>query len=455
MVNVVKRLFVLNVALAVVAAIPARAAVISAGGLLGQYNAIVFDQFATAAAVAGPAVVGGNLTGGGIFGSNGEGNESGSYAAITVYGGVTGGGTFQVSGGGVIIAGSNSDQITVSNGGSATIGGSNSGSVTVSGESGTITVGGTNSGALRIGSGSSVFVGAGNSGTIKGGEGSTVGINGNNKATISLTAGGKLAINGSNSGPVQLGGGSMNYTGSQTGTLILSDGAKATQVKSLTVTAPAPALASFASTFKAPLTSLSAQLDAMAANSIATSSKGTITFTAKPDASGTAVFDIDSSFLKPNSTVKMNIGDAGSVIINVNVDGCVSNACVFALPDTLTFADPSGYASSVLWNFVNATGLSFPSEIGGTVLAPLASVSNSAPIDGTLVANSYSGGADLRSHSYTGTLPDGSSTTVANIKVVNGTVVAVPEPAGLLVIGTGLAALVGLRRRTATAPPAA
>jgi putative adhesin len=92
------------------------------------------------------------------------------------------------------------------------------------------------------------------------------------------------------------------------------------------------------------LTKLPAQLDALTANSIVTASNGTITFNASPDANGAAIFDIASSFLAPNSTVKLNLNGANSVIINVNVDSCVSNTCVFSLPNSLNFANPTGYA---------------------------------------------------------------------------------------------------------------
>jgi len=66
-------------------------------------------------------------------------------------------------------------------------------------------------------------------------------------------------------------------------------------------------------------------------------------------------------------------------------------------------------------------------------LAPLAAVTNDAPIDGTLVANSETGNGELHSDPYTGTLPGGSR--------------YVPEPASLGILGIGLAGLAAVRRR--------
>ncbi|MEA2741103.1 MAG: hypothetical protein QOH05_4410, partial [Acetobacteraceae bacterium] len=205
-----------------------------------------------------------------------------------------------------------------------------------------------------------------------------------------------------------------------------------TRVGSLTLNPPANTVPSFATTFQTQLTALSTQLTGVAANSTVSSSNGAIAFNAAPNASGTAVFKINSSVFTANSTVTINLDGASSVIINVNVDSCVTNNCAFTLPNSVNFNSPAGYSSQVLWNFVNATGLTFTNEFGGSVLAPLAAVSNSNPIDGTLVAASFTGTGELHSHPYTGTFPGATPA---------------PEPASLALVATGLAGLGVVRRR--------
>ena len=400
--------------------------------IFGQFNAVIFNNFSASSEIEGRTVVGGNVTGGTNFEIR-SGLATSSFGALTVYGAITDSGTLNVdNGGNIAVAGNNNATFSLNSGGSAYIGGTNSNALTVSGGTGSLSVIGANSGALSLSSGGSVYVGNGNTANISvNGGGTTLAINGNTSNTIALNTGDTLSLNGSNNGTIQLNGGNLFYTGSA-GSITNANGGTATQVSSLTLTAPTSTLGSFATTFQTPLTALSTQLAGVAANSTATLASGNLTFNASPNSSGVAVFDVNTSQFNGASNVVINLDGATSVIINVNVDSCVTNVCTFS--PTANFQNPTGYASTVLWNFINATNLNFTTEIGGSILAPDATVDNSVSIDGTLVAASDSSSqGELHSYPYTGTFPGNS--------------VPAPEPASLTIFGTAIAGLAALRRR--------
>jgi choice-of-anchor A domain-containing protein len=371
--------------------------------IFSQFNAVISGNFTSSADVEGRTVVGGNLTGGATFELNPAGTAMSSFSALTVYGSSTGGGNYNIiNSSGLTIIGTNNATITMAAGGTVYIGGANSGAITA------------NNGPTSIA------------------------INGNNNANLTLNGGGggTIQVNGNSTGNIS--GGALTYTGTRSGNL--NGGATATHVGSLTLTPPSSTVSPFATTFQA-LSTLSTQLNAVKANSTAASSGGAITFNAAP-VNGVAVFDVNTALFAANSTVTINLDGATSVIVNVSVSGCVTGPCAFTMPNSVNFNSPTGYAATVLWNFINATNLTFTNEFGGSVLAPLAAVRNSSPIDGTLVAASYSGTGELHSHPYTGSFP--------------GTSTPAPEPASLAVIGTALAGLATVRRkRKPKAPPLA
>jgi choice-of-anchor A domain-containing protein len=461
-------------------AVRANATTLTAAQILSQFNAVIFGNFLSTSDVEGRTVVGGNVTGGASFDINPGIAAASAFAGLTIYGSETSSATFNINnGGGVAIGGTNAGNLNINGGGGASIGSSNTGNINTSSGSGSISVGGSNSGTLTAGNSSSVFVGGASSGgisitggtgsvavlgangstislanggsvyagsnggniTVNGGSGS-VAVNGSNTGQLTLNGGGTATING-NTGNVNMNGGSLTYTGSANGSVNLNGGATSQHVSSVTVsapTAPASTLGSFASTFQAPMTALSTQLNGVAANSTVSVSGNNVTFVAAPNGSGVAVFDVNTSLFANNSTVTIDLDGATSVIINVNVDSCIDSACAFTFGSSVNFENPTTYADAVLWNFVNATGLTFSNEFGGTVLAPLASVTNSNPIDGTLVAESYTGNGELHSYSYTGTFPGGGGTQTT------GQGSSVPEPASLAVLGIGLAGLGAVRR---------
>ena len=177
----------------------------------------------------------------------------------------------------------------MNSGGSAYVGGTNSGARSINGGSGSLNVIGTNNGALSLSSGGSAYVGNGNTAAITVNGSTTLGINGD-------TSGSTLSLNGSNKGTITLNGGTLDYWRSSAGNVINVNGGKVHQ-GSVGLTAPVSTLGSFTTTFLTPLTALSKQLTAVAANSTTTSSNNAVTFNAAPSSSGVTVFDVNSRYL--------------------------------------------------------------------------------------------------------------------------------------------------------------
>jgi choice-of-anchor A domain-containing protein len=180
--------------------------------------------------------------------------------------------------------------------------------------------------------------------------------------------------------------------------------------------------------FENSLNSLSQSLSQLSATGVLPTAGNNEVITATPGANGVAVFNITAAQLALIPSFQINMNGASSVIFNVSGTTVNFNA-----------NDESGVAgaNNIIWNFYAATSVNITTQIGGTVLATLANVTNQNQIDGALVANSWNGTGELHDYGFDGVLP--------TADVVAATA-SVPEPASLVIFGAGLAGLGMIQR---------
>ncbi|HEV2676350.1 MAG TPA: choice-of-anchor A family protein [Aliidongia sp.] len=261
---------------------------------------------------------------------------------------------------------------------------------------------------------------------------SNVFINGTNATASSYAA---LTVGGSLAGTVNVNDGGTVIVGGSAGTINLNGGGLALVGGAITGNNNGHELANqgglIIPSFKASALSVSSGLDQLTANStLVQANQNSNVFTAHPDASGVAVFDITGAQLAAADPTFL-LNGATSVIINVDAA---------SLTLARNFNDAS-LGPNLLWNFYDATSLTFGTEFGGTILAPLAAVTNNNAIDGTLVANSLTQNGEIHLAAYKGVLPGSGTASPA------GAPVTVAEPSVLCLLAVGLAGFLFARSR--------
>ena len=207
-------------------------------------------------------------------------------------------------------------------------------------------------------------------------------------------------------------GGNVNVQGGNSGHFSFNGGHL--------VSTPAFTIADFAT----PLTNLAMQLAALAANSTVNGSDpNNFTFNAAPNAQGLAIFSLTAASLATARNIDFNLNGATTAVVDVTGG---------SFTDTSNFNATDFINRHVIWDFSQATILAF-SGWHGSVLAPLASVSNTSAMEGDLFARNFTGSGELHDFTFAGILPSDSN--------------RIPEPASILLLGAGLAGVWRARRR--------
>jgi len=179
------------------------------------------------------------------------------------------------------------------------------------------------------------------------------------------------------------------------------------------------------------LGSLQSNLKALTATDSASISNNQLSITG--NSSGVSVFNLSLSQLSSLNNISVVAPTGGTVVINVaGTSGTIS----------ANFNSSANLGSNVIWNFYEATSLTFANNFLGSVLADNAAVTNTAGyIQGTLVANSFTQNAEVHQNTFQGDL---SSVTGS------GSVSAMPEPGtwAMLILGFGAIGFVLRRRET-------
>lgn len=160
---------------------------------------------------------------------------------------------------------------------------------------------------------------------------------------------------------------------------------------------------------------------------------------------GLVVFNIDASELFGNNLVQqynlvLNNQSPSAVVINVAGE-VISDA---------TMGNPVGgfnesNSDFMIWNFYQVLEINLNIQLHGSLLAPLATLSTSNNIDGSVIENDFEQNGEAHNNLFTGTI------TYDPISVVTAPTqpTAVPVPSSLLIFAAALFGFGVWRRRSA------
>ncbi|MGB3509685.1 MAG: choice-of-anchor A family protein [Microcoleaceae cyanobacterium] len=151
------------------------------------------------------------------------------------------------------------------------------------------------------------------------------------------------------------------------------------------------------------LTNTSSELSNLGANStvvIPGQQPGAVKFNSSGD--DIAVFNIDASQLFSNKTQQIELNLNGSESAVINVSGTSANWTQGNIVGGFT---GDSIQQKVLWNFYEAETLNFNNALHGSLLAPLAHLTNQTEMEGSIVVKSFNQRGEVHLPVFTGKLP--------------------------------------------------
>ncbi len=148
------------------------------------------------------------------------------------------------------------------------------------------------------------------------------------------------------------------------------------------------------------------------------------------------IFSLDAAFIRQNIGFNFFAPDTSTVLVNITGKDVELMNFGFYFNGIKGDEDHgTGYPfANILFNFLDAKNIAIDGiEINGSILAPWADIEffKGSHIDGQLIAQSLNGEGESHNIRFDGNLPTA----------------PVPEPATLILLGTGLAGVAAWRRR--------
>jgi choice-of-anchor A domain-containing protein len=135
-----------------------------------------------------------------------------------------------------------------------------------------------------------------------------------------------------------------------------------------------------------------------------------------------------AQFADPNHPLDIQVPLGSTVIINVQGANVTLGAGIYV--NGVQESDTNDDDNMILFNFAQASTVAIDGQFDGALLAPFAVLSGGSQMGGTFIAAQIGETGEVHYDAFGGNLPT-----------------ETPEPGTLVLLGTGIVSMVGIRRR--------